>query len=87
MSSGVPQGSILSPLPFLIDINDMSQAAKLFLYTDDTYLVCQHNDFNKIEKRLNEDLKAFVTGLSKLSIDKLSIHFGEDKTKSITFCD
>ena len=42
VSSGVPQGSILGPLLFLIYINDMSQAVKcnLFLYADDACLVC-----------------------------------------------
>ena len=35
----------------------MSQAVKcdLFLYADDTYLVCEHKDINKIENDLNGD--------------------------------
>ena len=57
VSCSVPQGSILGPLLFLIYVNDMSQAVKcdLFLYADDTCLVCQRKDINKIENQLNED--------------------------------
>ena len=60
MSSGVSQGSILGALVFLIHINDMSQAVKcnLFLYADDSCLVCQHKDINGIEKQLNKDFKS-----------------------------
>ena len=53
VSCGVPQGSILGPLLFLIYVNDMARAVKcdLFLYADDSCLVCQHKDINEIEKQ------------------------------------
>ena len=62
----------------------MSQAVKwdLFLYTYDTCLVCQHKGINKIENQLNED---FCNICDWFVDNKLSIHFGEDKTKSILF--
>ena len=84
VSSGVPQGSILGPLLFLIYINDMSQAVKcnLFLYADDSCLVCQHKDINEIEKQLNKDFESICDWFVD---NKLSIHFGDDKTKSILF--
>ena len=82
VSSGVPQGSILGPLLFLIYINDMSQAVKcnLFLYADDTCLVCQRKDVNEIEKQLNKD---FENNCDWVVDIKVSIQFGDDKTKSI----
>ena len=62
----------------------MSQAVKcdLFLYADDTCLVCQHKDINKIENQLNED---FCNICDWFVDNKLSIQFREDKTKSILF--
>ena len=76
--SGVPQGSILGPLLFLIYVNDMVQAVNcdLLLYADDAGLIFQHKDINIIEQQLNRNLWI---------ASKLSIHFGEDKTKSILF--
>ena len=48
---------------------------------DDTCLVCQHKDINEIEKQLNKDFESTCDWF----VDKLSIHFGNDKTKSILF--
>ena len=57
ITCGVPQGSILGPLLFLIYVNDMSQSVKsnLFLYGDDSCLVFQRKDVIENEKQLNED--------------------------------
>ena len=48
---GVPQGSNLGPLLFLLYINDMPQAIKceLLLYANDTCLTFYYNDINAIE--------------------------------------
>ena len=84
VSSGVLQGSILGPRLFLIYSNDMLQAVKcnLFLYADDTYLVCQHKDINETEKQLNKDFESICDWFVD---NKLSIHFGDDNIKSILF--
>ena len=84
ITCGVPQGSILGPLLFLLYVNDMPQTVKsnLFLYADDSCLVFQGKDVIEIEKQLNEDF----TNICEWFVDnRLSIHFGEDKTKSILF--
>ena len=50
---------------------------------DDTWLVFQGKNVKGIEKQLNEDF----ANMYDWFIDyKLSIHFGEDKTKSIHPC-
>ena len=84
ISCGVPQGSILGPLLFLIYVNDMPHAvtSTLLLYADDSCILYQHKDVVQIKKRLIEDFE----NLCDWFVDnKLSIHFGEDKTKSILF--
>ena len=64
VSCGVPQGSILGPFLFLICVNDMSQAVKcdIFLYADDTCLLCQPEAINEIENQLNEDFCNICAG-------------------------
>ena len=84
INCGVPQGSILGPLLFLLYVNDMSQSVscEILLYADDTCLLYQHKDVKIIEKVLNNEF----SNLCDWFVDnRLSIHFGEDKTKSILF--
>ena len=85
MNCGGPQGSVLGPILFLLYVNDMKTALKncdLRLYADDTCILYSHQNFKFIERNLNYDFN----NLCKWFIDnKLSIHFGEDKTKSILF--
>ena len=52
------------------------------LYADDTCLACQHKVVNNLKNKLNED---FCNICDWFVDNKLSIHFGEDKTKSILF--
>ena len=65
ISCGVPQGSTLGPLLFLIYVNGMPQAVKsnLFLYGDDWCLMFQHKEVEEIEKVIKNDFEIFAVGL------------------------
>ena len=80
ITCGVPQGSILGPLLFLIYVNDMKAAVKckLILYADDSALLVSGKDVVKIEQVLSRELKAVNEWLEE---NRLSLHLG--KTQSI----
>ena len=82
VTCGVPQGSILGPLLFLLYVNDMASAVsfKLLLYTDDSALIASGKNVADIETTLSSELEC----VSNWLIDnKLSLHLG--KTQSILF--
>ena len=70
ISCGVPLGSILGPLFFLLyinDINNVSNLLNLILFADDTNVFMSHKDLNYLSDMLN------------LEMDKLSIWFKANK--------
>lgn len=82
ITCGVPQGSVLGPLLFLLYINDMKSVCKcnLFLYADDSALLVSHKEKNMVEKQLSEELGNISGWLAE---SRLSLHLG--KTESILF--
>ena len=81
---GIPQGFFLGPLLFLLYINDLPQAvvSNSLLCADDTCIVFQHKSEIEIEKQLIRDFSSLCDWFVD---NKLSIHFGQDKIKSILF--
>ena len=58
-SCGVPQGSVLGPLLFLIYINDIHNSSakfSFFLFADDTNLLYADANLKSLEKTANREL-------------------------------
>ena len=82
LNTGVPQGSILGPLLFIIYTSDLplclSVECKLFMYADDSTITCSSSNINEIENNLNTALGRIYDWCVR---NKLAIN--ANKTKSM----
>ena len=78
--AGVPQGSVLGPLLFLIYVNDIYKASnkfKFYIFANDTNLLYSDRNLKSLESVLNAELLKISNWITanKLSLNVKKSHF------------
>ncbi len=94
VSIGVPQGSILGPLPFLIHINGIDSAlqfSKITMFADDMAFYCSETSAVNLQSKLNQELQSLSSWLQShklvLNVQKSKFMIIGNRTKLENFKD
>ena len=86
---GVPQGSVLGPLLFLLYINDISKSSNILdfhLFADDTSLFHSHTNINELQTSFNNELNKVAEWLTanklSLNVKKTNVLLFRNKNES-----
>ena len=85
LQTGVPQGSILGSLLFVLFLNDLYEVlkhSKIVKYADDTVIYVSHKDVIVIQNKLNEDMENISHYFDS---NELIINLKKGKTESMLF--
>ena len=83
ITCGMPQGSVLGPLLFLLYINDLpniSKSLNFYLFADDTNIYYESDSLVKLESKINKELSKLQLWLN---VNRLSLNIS--KTNYVIF--
>ena len=86
ITTGVPQGSVLGPLQFLVYINDIAKAvqfSQVYLFADDTNITSVSSASASFQNDLSSICNWFLSNKLSINVDKSSlVNFNRKRSAS-----